>query len=444
MGVAVRISFTRGFLGCLNDQELQRLEALLPELATAYHVQGSWRFLRENPRLWWRLLRSHTREAARDPEADSGAEREPEPDLIGLNLRLALLDEHRRVVIGNPRAGPDAVLRPIVVDARTVGWLAAVPFQQITGAADVHFQERQLKASWIIGGLSVMLAAVVAMLLARIFLAPVKRIAAATHRLAAGDYAGRVTVSSSDELGGLAENFNRLALALEKNEQMRRAFMADISHELRTPLAVLQGELEAMEDGVRPLTPASLKSLQTEVATLGKLVNDLYDLSLADIGALSYRKIDLDVMESIQSSLEAFRERLVERKIHLEAELPDREAPTILADPDRLRQLFSNLMENAIRYTDPGGILRVACHYGQGRIRIDFQDSEPGVPPELLSRLFERLYRVESSRNRASGGAGLGLAICRNIVEAHDGEIVARPSPLGGLWIEITFPPATR
>jgi two-component system sensor histidine kinase BaeS len=146
------------------------------------------------------------------------------------------------------------VTRPVAVDGRTVGWLALIPFEQVTAAADVQLQERQFHATWIIGLLSVLLAGVVALWLARLVLTPVKRVAEATHRLAAGDYAyaTRVNIASHDEVGRLAEDFNHLALALEKNEQMQRAFMADVSHELRTPLAILRGEIEAMEDGGDP------------------------------------------------------------------------------------------------------------------------------------------------------------------------------------------------
>ncbi len=445
MGVAVRVSFTRGFLGYLNEQETQRLEALVPELGEVYRAGGGWDPLREKPRLWWRLLRPHAPMSAaellrNEPPPPPSVRPEPAPsDLIGLHLRLALLDERREVIVGNPRLGDDAVLHPIHVDGRTVGWLAAVPFRQVTGAADLQFQERQLTASWVIAGFSVLLAALVAFGLARTFLRPVKRLADATHRLAAGDYGVRVPVTSRDELGRLAEDFDRLAVALERTEQTRRAFMADISHELRTPLAVLRGELEAIEDGVRPFTPASVASLQAEVATLSKLVGDLYELSLADAFALVYRKEVVDLADVLPSALDATRERLAERHIALEADLGP--AP-VLADGQRLRQLFLNLLENVVRYTDPGGRVRVVCRREGDRVRVDVQDSAPGVPEALLGRLFERLYRVEGSRSRAHGGAGLGLAICRSIVLAHDGEITARPSPLGGLWIAMSFPVA--
>jgi len=182
-----------------------------------------------------------------------------------------------------------------------------------------------------------------------------------------------------------------------------------------------------------------VRSLQAEVATLNKLVSDLYDLSLADVGALTYRKADLDVAETLRLAAGAFRERLSERGIKLALVLP--EAPLMaFVDERRLVQLFNNLLENTCRYTDAGGMLRVSARLDGARVCIDFSDTAPGVSDEQRAHLFERFYRTDASRNRQSGGAGLGLAICQRIVEAHDGRIEAKASPLGGLWIAIELP----
>ncbi|BAK77881.1 signal transduction histidine-protein kinase [Pseudogulbenkiania sp. NH8B] len=436
IGAASRLSFKQGFLDYVSQRDAQRLETLKTSLVDAYREEGSWTFLVGNERLWRRLVRTEVH-----PEGPRGRH-EPLPH-PGFRLPLpplTLLDSGGRVVIGAPSWPPDATRTALQQDGRTIGWLVSVPVSRLTNAADLRFQEGQLKAGWLFALLGVVLAAVVAMLLARVMLVPVKRLAAALHQLATGDYSTRVVASSRDELGQLAGDFNRLARVLENNEQMRRHFMADISHELRTPLAVLRGELEAMEDGVRTPTPEALKSLQAEVSTLSKLVDDLYELSLADVGALSYHMEVFDPADVLQQALNAFGERLQGRSIRLETRLPPGGGWTIEADPQRLLQLFNNLLENVVRYTDPGGRLQVSVSRDGECLRIDFQDSEPAVPAEALPRLFERLYRVEGSRNRASGGAGLGLALCRSIVEAHGGTIEARPSPLGGLWISLTFP----
>ncbi len=442
MATAMRYSFSQGFLGYLNQQEAQRIELLRPALADAYVRNGGWDFLRHNPRQWFSLIRPRDMPA---PDDDDGPERRgpfapPPTDLTGLNLRISLLDQHRQLVVGNPAAAAGAALRPVEVGGQAVGWIALLPFQQVSTGAALSFQEQQMKASWIIGGSATLLAALVALLLARMLLAPVKRIAAATHRLAVGDYGTRVAVSSGDELGRLAQDFNQLALTLEKNEQLRRAFMADVSHELRTPLAVLKGELEAMEDGVRPLTPDAIRSLQDEVGTLGKLVDDLYELALSDAGALSYRKGRVDAVALLRQSAAAFDERFAARAIAVALELDGATPAWCHADPDRLRQLFNNLFENTLRYTDAGGRLLVTARADRQALTLDFQDSAPGVPADALPQLFERFYRAEGSRNRATGGAGLGLAISRNIVEAHQGAIHAEPSALGGLRVVVTLP----
>jgi two-component system sensor histidine kinase BaeS len=352
----------------------------------------------------------------------------------------ALFDVHKHAVVSNgPLPPPDTPLEPLKVAGQVVGWLSVASPENMFYSADRQFQVRQLRATWIIVALAAVLAAAVAMVLARIFLAPIRRLAEATHRLANGDYATRVPEGSRDEFNQLAKDFNQLAVSLEQAERSRRNFIADISHELRTPLAVLRGELEALEDGVRHLDRASLQSLQTEVTMLSQLIDDLYELSLADIGALSFEKVPVDAAGIVEAAADAFEERLNTRHIALETDIVDRPA-VIVGDPYRLTQLLKNLLENALRYTDPGGKVCVRVSMHEQRLHIDVQDSYPGVPEPLLPHLFERLFRVDISRSRQSGGAGLGLALCRHIAEAHEGTIEAARSPLGGLWIKLRFP----
>jgi two-component system sensor histidine kinase BaeS len=269
---------------------------------------------------------------------------------------------------------------------------------------------------------------------------PIRALARATDRLAAGEFGTRVPVTSTDELGHLARDFNALALTLEQNEQARRQWVADISHELRTPLSILRGETEALQDGVREPSPDAIRSLHGEIMRLSRLVDDLYQLSLADLGALTYRKTELDLAELLTAALAPYRAEFAARRIALTADIPREPAAVLFGDPERLHQLFANIFDNTLKYTDPGGefVVRLACRDREAV--VDFQDSAPGVPEDGLTRLFDRLYRAEASRSRESGGAGLGLAICRSIVEAHAGTIEARPSPLGGVWIRVELP----
>ena len=221
-------------------------------------------------------------------------------------------------------------------------------------------------------------------------------------------------------------------------EGARRNFFANVSHELRTPLAVLRGELEAIQDGVRRFTPESIPSLQAEVATLTKLVDDLHQLSMSDEGALAYQKTSLDIITLLEVAAGAFRERFASRQLSIQVSLP--EQAMIFGDRDRLMQLFNNLLENSLRYTDSGGSLHITARRSGRMLVIDFADSAPGVSDEQLARLCERFYRAEGSRNRASGGSGLGLAICLNIVAAHGGTLRADHSPFGGVSIKVELP----
>lgn len=428
--------FNRDFLGYLNEQAQQRMEEMMPRLELAYRQHGSWDFIRDNPRAWFELMRPAIVE-------HNGAARSAGPtftasDLTGAMLRFSLLDASRKLVIGYPNVGPDARLRPLLQDDVIIGWVAQTPFESVIGAIDLRFQHSQFVAQLIIAGVAVMLAAFLVVRISGVLTRPLTRVARATHRLAGGDYAIRVEVESGDEVGMLAQDFNQLAMTLERNEKLRREFMADVSHELRTPLAILNGQLEALEDGVLQPDAQTLRSLKSEVEHLNKLVGDLYDLSLADAGALTYRRADIDLAPLLRDSAALYRDRFSQRGMHLTCDLPA--TMPVHADAARLQQLLSNLFENSLRYTDAGGRLQVHAHLQQQHWHLVFDDSEPGVPPEVMARLFERFFRVEASRNRASGGAGLGLAICRRIVDAHQGTIGASASPLGGLRVVVVLP----
>jgi two-component system sensor histidine kinase BaeS len=439
VSVASRWSFTHGFLGYLNEQAAGRMEFVAERVREAYAQHGNWDFMHDRPEAWFELVRPVVgQELTKQSPPGSDI---PTSDLTGAFLRIGLVDAQMQWVAGYRDVNAGMRRQPVLVGGETVGWVIVASFQSVTDAGNQQFQEEHLRAVLIASLLAVALAGFTAFRLTRALLSPIERVAGATHRLAAGEYDTRVSVASRDEIGQLANDFNHLAQTLQRNEHMRRDFMADVSHELRTPLAILRGELEAMDDGIRPLTPEALRSLQGEVGTLSKLVDDLYELSLSDAGALAYRRQPLDLRDSLRQAVDGMRNRLAQHSLELELDLPATPLP-VNADEARLQQLFLNLMENTLRYTDAGGHLCIAAHVEAGRVRIDWQDSTPGVAADQLPQLFERFFRGEGSRNRATGGSGLGLAICRNIVEAHDGEIDAQASPLGGLWISIGLPTA--
>lgn len=443
MSIAVRVSFEQGFLNYLNSEDIDRATKFTVTLADSYREHGSWEWLRGNPRHWTQLVLEKFSPPFRRTETASTLNRQlggPPPDTFVLVARLTLRDAEDRFVAGNPFPTADVVRRPVNVDGNTVGWLLISPYKTLTDTVALSFQEQQRKAVFGIAGIVAAFATLVAMLLSRNLLSPVKQLARGTRALAAGDYDQSLTVSSSDELGQLARDFNGLANTLKKNDQARRQWIADISHELRTPLAVLRGEIEAMQDGIQPLCPSGVRSLHMEVMMLSKIVEDLYELSMSDVGALNYRKERVDLLDVVSQALTGYTEEFRRKDITVESRLGTQPPAYVFADEARLGQLFTNLLQNSLRYTDAGGRLRVTSERRAGKVMVDLQDTEPGVPPDALPHLFERLYRVEGSRSRESGGAGLGLAICKNIVDAHDGTIEVRPSSMGGLWIRVTLP----
>lgn len=437
VNLGVRISFERGFIDYIKRGNEQRLLMLSEALAEQYQRSGGWQFLNRSDQVVTRIMRSF------DQHTDSLLALKPEESLPphGWRVPFWILDQQQQILFGRGYPPQEVDRYAIKVNDIVVGWIIAMPSERLTQATDINFARQQQQTRWIIVILAILLAAAVTWVLSRSLLAPVKRLVDVTHRLAAGDFTTRVTVSGHDELGSLAQDFNHLAISLERNEQIRHSYMADISHELRTPLAVLRGELEALQDGVRQHTTSSLASLQAEVSTLTKLVDDLHLLSMSDLGALAYRKSTVEVVQLIRLAAAAFGTRFTHKGIKIVTRLP--EYLYLFGDPDRLTQLFNNLLENSLRYTDVGGELEIGAEihdYPVAAATLYFQDSAPGVDDAQLQRIFERFYRAEASRSRASGGSGLGLAICFNIVDAHGGQITAEHSPLGGVRMTMTFP----
>jgi two-component system sensor histidine kinase BaeS len=435
-------SFDRGVTESLHRTDQARLDALIATLAAGYGREGGWGWVGDDRARW----SDFTRDALGVPRSRRPAGEEGEalrPAVTGdlpltFDLRLQLFDANRQLLIGRPELARAAVFKPIAWDGRVVGYLGYLPRPERVAAieralaAQQHLQFAAIALGMLVAALA--LGAGLAQWLTR----RTRAVARGTTALIQGDYDVRLDAAGDDELAQLARNFNELAATLAANRRARQQWIADIAHELRTPLAVLRGEIEALQDGVRPLGPASLGSLAQEVAQLARLVEDLRLLSLSDLGALDHHKEPLDLAEAVEDAVAAQRRALDERRIAVELRLEG--GARILGDAARLGQLFGNLLQNTLRYTDSPGRLAIVVRRAGARVVVDWQDSSPGVPEEDLPRLTDRLFRVERSRHRAGGGSGLGLAIAKAIVEAHDGALTARPSQLGGLWWELSFP----
>ena len=464
---AIHFGITHAFRDYIRDREQRRLGAFAQVLSAAYAEHGDWRFLREDEDRWNALSRQvgpffgspdgrgRVGPSDRDgrPPPKVGAPPPPREGEPGKGMRppveghalhgVTLVDAGRRPVAGRPVPGREpAFTQPVVVDGSTVGWLQR-PMPAIPGP-EAQFEEQLLQTGWIVAGIALLLAAGAAFPLARGLLSPIRRLADGTKRLVASDFGTPVPVTSDDELGRLTREFNRLAETLKGAEEARRGFLADVSHELRTPISILRVELEALQDGVRQPTPGALQSLQAEVSALGALVDDLYNLAVADLGPGAYDFADVDVAALAGSAADAFAERLAARGLAIDTGgIPD-EPVLARGDARWLGQVLRNLLENSLRYTNEGGRVRIAASRQADDAVIDIMDSAPGVPADLRPRLFDRLFRVEASRSREFGGAGLGLSLCRSVVQAHGGRIEALDSPLGGLWIRVVLPSAGR
>ncbi len=455
----MKSSFQHGFLNYINETEAEQLKNTAVKLEQLYAAETNWNFIQENPRAWHQVLRPEPqfgrlppRESFLSPPVAGGFSpphgqfppdpmlRPPPPpnDPLDINGRMSLVDATQNVLAGRPSQSVVAKSQPISVNNKVVGYLILEPLQGVEKRIDVSFSEQQTQAIYGIALFGLVIAGVVALLISHHMTMPIKRLVNGAQALTSGQFDQRIQVNTQDELEQLANNFNLLATSLEQNRTQQRQWIADISHELRTPLAVLHGEIEAIEDGVRDFNAASLQSLASEVTRLHGLIEDLYQLSLSDSGALRYEKRAVDLVALLQERLAAFSERLQKQQLQLTTQLPD--TLPFHGDPQRLGQLFANLLENTVRYTESGGEIWLHGAVDKQAIYLNFEDSKPAVPDAAMAKLFERLYRVDDSRSRQHGGSGLGLAICKNIVQAHGGTITAHHSQLGGLKIEIKLP----
>ena len=452
-----RFNFDSGFLDYISRIEQQQVPALVDGLNDFYQQTGSWDPIRHNFGLFSDLIRDSI-ESTVDPEfyAQIGVQR-PTPvfrrfspndwyytsEYSPARPYLALLDADQFIIWGSEDALPQANLNPIIVKGDTVGFLAVTSRQVLSEQADLLFSDQQKNSFFLFALFLWVISALIAFPLSAFMVRPIRGLVQGTRQLALGDYTSRIPVKGSDELTQLSVDFNSLADTLDQNREARQQWIADISHELRTPLSILQGELESLQDGIRPMIPETINSLHHEVVRLNTLVNDLHELSMSDQGALIYEKEPIDLKSVFEMSRDMTQHLLDKHNIKLTISFKSRsgdDAIQILGDENRLLQLFGNLFQNTCRYTEDGGELVINFKQNNNHVILEWYDSKPGVTDEDLSHLFDRLYRVDDSRNRKKGGSGLGLAICKNIIEAHEGTVRAEHSNLGGLKIIIQIP----
>jgi two-component system sensor histidine kinase BaeS len=465
-------SIGKGMIDYVNERELKALSGVASSLAELYQKEGSWQKISENHRGFKKIIDKGLVDSEFSPAQGNRPPirpRRPRPD-VGQNqpqsnghpirgqggpngpprgrggppafeVSYALLDVDKTLIAGLYSADLSFSYIDILVEEKIIGFLAVSKRVQLTAGYELNFVKEQQRYILLIALGLVLIAMLIAMPLAAHFVKPIKLLTAAMSKLSLGDYQQRIDLKRKDEFAQLTRDFNELAATLEQNEQARKRWLADISHELRTPVAILKGEMEAMLDGVRPLSLERIQSSSEEIAQLEQLLDDLHELTRNDLGSMHYRKDSVDLIALLYEVAAQYHTLLLESGIDVKfAVLP--EVAIIFADVKRLRQLLGNIITNTIKYACEGDTLKMTVELSQDtkEYHLRIEDNGLGVDKNNLPHLFEYLFRVEDSRNRETGGSGLGLSICKKIVEAHHGKISAFASDLGGLGILIVLP----
>lgn len=464
MGMA-RYSFQQGFLEFVGGMEKARLQKLAQQLVIEYESNNNdWNWLSEeglesfivpqrlNPRP------KPNRKGFSGPERNRPSGNLPPPPHRGgpappdrrpnqnksLIPRTAVFSTDGILISGltNTAKYDTEFNYTLISNGQVVGELRSWP--NIEGSSELSsiFARQQFWSSIGIAVFCLILAGGISWLLSRKLLIPIHQLRTAIAKLDSGKYGDRVSSERNDELGELMNNVDSLSQTLAKNRSSRNRLFADISHELRTPLTVLAGEIELLKAGIRPFDQKQLLSLEQESDLLRHLVDDLYQLSLSDVGALKYNFTDSDISSVLIRAINNLQQQATAKNIKVATNV--KANVVIEADEKRIEQLFLNVLANAISYTDDPGHLEITLVDTEGKVLITLIDSAPSVTVEQCLQLFDPLYRLDESRTRRESGAGLGLAICKNIVEAHNGTIVAAPSTIGGLKITISLPMSRR
>ena len=480
MVLVMRFFAVRSFEGYIHEKEMENLGYLVESAAKFYQENAGWDKLKTDPKLWMQLIGEIGDSAAPHPleqpgkppmggsdfppdgshpsfppgqippppRPDSGRPEPPQfPPPGGFGLRemaprISLFDRQKKIMAGPADDPAKFYLLPVTLKGETIGWLGLHKGlgPRHLPQPDREFLYHQIRALYSTGIIILVLSALAAFGLSRHLLAPIQKLTRATASITSRDFNARVQVDTSDELGQLARDFNAMAQTLGAFEDRQKQWLSDISHEMRTPLTVMLCEIEAIQDGIHKADPASMASLHAEAEDLAGIVADLHTLSLSEAGALPMEKNPVLLSEVVQKTLGLFKTRFEQNGIKPTLALESGAGQTVLGDEARLTQVFTNLFENVLRYANKPGTLQVRQIQAGDKLVISVEDSGPGVPEASLPRLFDRLYRVDQSRSRATGGSGLGLSISKAIVEAHGGTIRALNGLQGGLRVEIELP----
>ena len=465
MALLVAVSMRDGFVRYLLRGELARFDDLEQALVLAHDPAVSgWPDLTAHPQAWNDFVRAHfsppgpadfSRPPGPPPPRPDGTRPVGPPpgngdagmpgDSLMMDKRLALLAADGSYLAGSTEQSGLTERRAICADTSCkgglLGYIALDAPLSSQDSNDGFFLNEQYWSLALVTMIAVLFSATTAYIVARRMLIPIRDLEAGAKAMASGDYRARIAQTRRDELGQLVGHYNVLATALERTDKAEREWISNTSHELQTPLAVLRAQVEALQDGVREPDAGTLAGMHAAVMRLSRLVQDIKILSHAREDALTPLFLQEDLCAIVRESLEAARPQLEANGIVPELDLPD-QAP-IACDRARIGQVIDNLLGNSARYTRSPGRVRLQVQDTATHATITLEDTPPGPPDADIHRLFDRFYRAESSRSRAHGGSGLGLCVCRAIVNAHHGTIEAEPSDIGGLRIIVRLPKGT-
>lgn len=434
---ATHIAFSK----MVREGDITIAEELADTLGLYYKENGSWKDVDEIVFKPYQHIYLRSRPMGK-------SERNPVRGQQMQGVHIVITDDTGNVIVstGEYRKNTEIPVDkgiPIYSDSRVTGYVFV---GSMIGAGLLPFQEEFLKSSANAIFLSlismIVIAIIVGFFLIRHITFPVKKLTEASKSIAGGNLKAAVDLRRNDELGELALSFNKMAESLQRAEEWKKQIIADTAHELRTPLSLIQGRLEMMLDGVYPVDSEGIKIVYEETLMLTTLIGELSELSNAEAGEVSLHLERMSVESLLEFSREYFLPAAEERNISLTVE-SGKNIPEIMMDLQKMNQVIANLISNAVRYTPEGGSIILSSLYDEntGLIEISVEDSGPGIPEKERSRIFNRLYRIDSHRNRNSGGSGLGLAISREIVKLHGGTIRAEEGKiLGGARIVISLP----
>ena len=336
------------------------------------------------------------------------------------------------------------LVQKIVVDGKIIAFAKLLPRRRVPGNVDANFLKSQYQNSAMVIFLLLFLAVVPAYLIARFGVNRLAELRHTANEIAQGNLTARVAVRGDDELSAMGLHINSMAESLSNLDNSRRRWLAEISHELRTPLTVLVGELDALKDGVRPVNVVAINSLSDEAQRLRRIVDDLHQLAVADMQGTLCEFETCDAVEIICRLSNRFESKFRSAGLDLAVNYQEQSEMHVVWDSERIGQLLANILTNSLRYTTAPGKTSISLTSTPTEVSIQIDDSAPTVSSENLGRLFQPLFRAEQSRDRASGGSGLGLSVSEAIVNSHRGSISVAKSELGGLCVTVILPQDAR